>query len=64
MIMLNCIKYMLSVILVKIRTAHRRNMGELLLAKLYRSLFDHVKRKEEKDKDKLYVPTVYYADSI
>jgi hypothetical protein len=29
-----------------------------------RSLFDHVKRKEEKDKDKLYVPTVYYADSI
>jgi hypothetical protein len=47
---------MLSVILVKIRTAHRRNMGELLLAKLYRSIFDHVKRKEEKDKDKLYVP--------
>jgi hypothetical protein len=31
-------------------------MGELLLAKLYKSLFDHVKRKEEKDKDKLYVP--------
>jgi hypothetical protein len=26
-------------------------MGELLLAKLYRSLFDHVKRKEEKDKE-------------